>query len=143
MKFLGKIRQERGFTQAELAEKVGVGVNTIARYERSEMTPSLTVGHAIANVLNVSEAELLNGPKSNEWRIEVVFRKEEDWEMHTVDMSASAPNLFLVQVGLDKISLNLVGDPKDEAEIDGLWNKAKPQVLKMIAMRRELKGAGA
>ena len=128
----------RGFTQAELAQKVGVGENSIARYERSEMTPSLTVGHAIAEALGVSEAELLRGPQSKEWRIEVVFRREEDWEMNTVDMSASAPNLFLVQVGLEKIGLNLVGDPKDEAELDGLWGKAKPQILKMIAMRREL-----
>ena len=128
----------RGFTQAELAQRVGVGENSIARYERNEMTPSLTVGHAIAEVLSVSEAELLRGPQSKEWRIEVVFRKEEDWEMNTVDMSASAPNLFLVQVGLEKIGLNLVGDPKDEAELDGLWGKAKPQILKMIAMRREL-----
>ena len=136
----------RGFTQAELAQRVGVGENSIARYERNEMTPSLTVGHAIAEVLGVSEAELLRGPQSKEWRIEVVFRKEEDWEMNTVDMSASAPNLFLVQVGLEKIGLNLVGDPKDEAELDGLWGKAKPQILKMIAMRRELndgKAAGA
>lgn len=138
MRFLGKIRQAKGLTQAELAEKVGVGVNTIARYERNEMTPSLTVGHAIAEVLGVSEAELLYGPQSKEWRIEVVFRREEDWEMNTVDMSASALNLFLVQVGMEKIGLNLVGDPADEAELDGLWDKAKPQILKMIAMRREL-----
>ena len=138
MEYLGKIRRSRGLTQAELAQRVGVGENSIARYERNEMTPSLRIGHAIAEVLGVSEAELLRGPQSKEWRIEVVFRKEEDWEMNTVDMSASAPNLFLVQVGLEKIGLNLVGDPKDEAELDGLWGKAKPQILKMIAMRREL-----
>lgn len=140
MKYLGKIRRSRGLTQAELAQRVGVGENSIARYERSEMTPSLTVGHAIAEVLGVSVDDLLTGPRSKEWRIEVVFRREEDWEMHTVDMSASAPNLFLVQVGLEKIGLNLVGDPKDEAELDSLWSKAKPQILKMIDMRRELKG---
>ena len=44
---------------------------------------------------------------------------------------------------MEKIGLNLVGDPADEAELDGLWDKAKPQILKMIDMRRELKGAGA
>ena len=143
MKYLGKIRRSRGFTQAKLAQRVGVRENSIARYERSEMTPSLTVGHAIAEGLGVSVDDLLNGPQSKEWRIEVVFRREEDWEMHTVDMSASAPNLFLVQVGMEKIGLNLVGDPADEAELDGLWNKAKPQILKMIDMRRELKGQEA
>ena len=97
----------------------------------------------LCEVLGVSVDDLLTGPRSKEWRIEVVFRREEDWEMHTVDMSASAPNLFLVQVGMEKIGLNLVGDPADEAELDSLWNKAKPQILKMIDMRRELKGQEA
>lgn len=111
---------------------------TIRRWESGQREPRASEIAKLCEFLGVSEAELLRGPQSKEWRIEVVFRKEEDWEMNTVDMSASAPNLFLVQVGLEKIGLNLVGDPKNEAELDGLWGKAKPQILKMIAMRREL-----
>ena len=140
------LRERSGYTQATLARAIGVSDMTIRRWESGQREPRASEIAKLCEVLGVSEAELLRGPQSKEWRIEVVFRKEEDWEMNTVDMSASAPNLFLVQVGLEKIGLNLVGDPKDEAELDGLWGKAKPQILKMIAMRRELndgKEAGA
>lgn len=141
-----EFRKKSRLSQAELAHLLDVHETTIRRWERGGGEPDLSDIVKLCEVLGVSEAELLRGPQSKEWRIEVVFRKEEDWEMNTVDMSASAPNLFLVQVGLEKIGLNLVGDPKDEAELDGLWGKAKPQILKMIAMRRELndgKEAGA
>ena len=141
---LAYFRKKRGIEQALLAEKLNVHVITVSRWERGISEPRASEIAKLCEVLGVSEAELLRGPQSKEWRIEVVFRREEDWEMNTVDMSASAPNLFLVQVGLEKIGLNLVGDPKDEAELDGLWGKAKPQILKMIAMRRELNdGKGA
>lgn len=139
-------RKRVGLTQEKLADLVNVHLNTLSRWELGQREPRASEIVKLCEVLGVSEAELLRGPQSKEWRIEVVFRREEDWEMNTVDMSASAPNLFLVQVGLEKIGLNLVGDPKDEAELDGLWGKAKPQILKMIAMRRELndgKEAGA
>ena len=139
-------RKRIGLTQEKLADLVNVHLNTLSRWELGQREPRASEIAKLCEVLGVSEAELLRGPQSKEWRIEVVFRKEEDWEMNTVDMSASAPNLFLVQVGMEKIGLNLVGDPKDEAELDGLWGKAKPQILKMIAMRRELndgKEAGA
>ena len=131
-------RTKSGLSQFELSEKAGVHENTIRRWELGQREPRASEIAKLCEVLGVSEAELLYGPQSKEWRIEVVFRREEDWEMNTVDMSASAPNLFLVQVGMEKIGLNLVGDPADEAELDGLWDKAKPQILKMIAMRREL-----
>lgn len=139
MKFLRMTREKLGISQKSLAQKLGVDENTVWRWEAGRSQPSVDLGRQIADALGVSVDDLLNGPRSKEWRIEVVFRREEDWEMHTVDMSASAPNLFLVQVGMEKIGLNLVGDPADEAELDGLWSKAKPQILKMIDMRRELK----
>ena len=137
-------RKRVGLTQLRLSEAVKCSIDSVRRWESGQREPRASEIAKLCEVLGVSEAELLRGPQSKEWRIEVVFRREEDWEMNTVDMSASAPNLFLVQVGLEKIGLNLVGDPKDEAELDGLWGKAKPQILKMIAMRRELNdGKGA
>jgi transcriptional regulator with XRE-family HTH domain len=139
MKFLGEIRQKRGLTQAALAEMVGIGVNSIARYERGEITPSITIAHAIADALHVTEAELLNGPVATEWRVEAIFKREEEWEMNgNVDMSKGAPSMFLAQVGMEKIALNLVGSPKDEEELDGLWSRLKPQIMKIVSLRDNL-----
>ena len=136
--FIKYYREKAGKTQIDLSDLVGVHEMTLRRWEQGITQPRVEDIKKLCEVLKVSEAELLNGPQSKEWKIEVVFRKEEDWTMQTVDMSATAPNLFLVQVGMEKISLSLVGDPKDEAEVDSLWAKAKPTVMKMIKMRREL-----
>jgi transcriptional regulator with XRE-family HTH domain len=35
-----RLRKALGYTQARLAEEVGVTANTIARYEREELSPS-------------------------------------------------------------------------------------------------------
>lgn len=138
-KRLKALRRRAGLTQFQAAELSKISIATYVRWELDKTSPRASEIARLCEVLGVSVDDLLNGPRSKEWRIEIVFRREEDWEMHTVDMSASAPNLFLVQVGMEKIGLNLVGDPADEAELDGLWSKAKPQILKMIDMRRELK----
>ena len=106
MRFLGKIRQAKGLTQAELAEKVGVGVNTIARYERNEMTPSLTVGHAIAEVLGVSEAELLRGPAEDVWELRLVFDKEGKGVM---DLTHGATSSATLEIGDNGMGITLSG----------------------------------
>lgn len=87
MKFLEKFRREKGLTQAELAEKVNVGINSIARYERGEVTPSITIAHAIAVALQVTEAELLNGPKEGKIEINLIFGEMS--EKGEIDMSES------------------------------------------------------
>ena len=43
MKYLAAIRKKQGLTQTDLAEKVGIGMNSIARYERGEVQPSVTL----------------------------------------------------------------------------------------------------
>lgn len=53
-------RQERGWTQAELAERAGLSVNYVARLERGELGPSLFVAHRIAEALRVSLEELVS-----------------------------------------------------------------------------------
>lgn len=35
-----KLRKALGYTQAKLAEEIGITANTIARYERDELKPS-------------------------------------------------------------------------------------------------------
>jgi putative transcriptional regulator len=35
-----KLRKSLGYTQAKLAEEIGITANTIARYERDELKPS-------------------------------------------------------------------------------------------------------
>ena len=146
MKYLGKIRRMRGLTQAELAQRVGVGENSIARYERSEMTPSLTVGHAIAEVLGVSEAELLRGPAEERWVLEI---KIADSKEEVIDMTGTMPCVAAITGTQSGANLQLSAkwetfrdDAKFQDFIDQV-TRARGLLLEMGAGMEKLKGAGA
>jgi len=49
-----ELRKEAGWSQGELAEKVGTDARQVSRYENGRITPSLDVLVRIAEVLNVS-----------------------------------------------------------------------------------------
>ena len=48
-----RIREEKGMTQAEVAEKAGIHVNFYARVERGKENPSHDVIDSVARVLKV------------------------------------------------------------------------------------------
>lgn len=56
---LARIRELRRISQAELAEKVGIGMQQIYRYENGKTEPDGDVVARIAMVLNVSTDYLL------------------------------------------------------------------------------------
>lgn len=56
---LKKMREERGWTQEFLAERVGVSRNTIARIEIGNRRPSLDLLERLAKALRVKVGELL------------------------------------------------------------------------------------
>lgn len=53
-----KRRLERGISQADLAESIGVSRSSIAKYEKGERTPTLSILQKIADVLKVSITDL-------------------------------------------------------------------------------------
>ncbi len=56
---LRRIRQEHGWTQAELAEAARLSSNYVARLERGELVPSFLVVHQLCAALGVQPNELL------------------------------------------------------------------------------------
>jgi transcriptional regulator with XRE-family HTH domain len=56
---LKKVRSERGFSQADLAERSGLKINDISRYERGAVSPNLENFVKIAKALEVSADVLL------------------------------------------------------------------------------------
>lgn len=55
---IAKIRKQRGITQKELAEMVGVGNDWICDIEKGNGKPSMKVLEKIAEQLNVSLSEI-------------------------------------------------------------------------------------
>jgi len=58
---LRQLRAQRGLSQEELGEKVGLHYNHIGRYERAESRPSAAKLSALAEALGVSSDYLING----------------------------------------------------------------------------------
>ncbi|WP_267593112.1 helix-turn-helix domain-containing protein [Carbonactinospora thermoautotrophica] len=54
-----RLRQNRGLSQEELAEKAGVNLKTLCGVERDETSPRLDTLHKLARALGVRTAELL------------------------------------------------------------------------------------
>lgn len=57
---LFQLRSEAGITQARLAEKTNLSVDSISRIERGERAPSLESIEKISNALKVRSSELFN-----------------------------------------------------------------------------------
>ncbi len=58
-----KLREEKGITQTELADLVGVAQPTIAQYERGLKFPTIITAVNLAKVLDSTCEELVSGKK--------------------------------------------------------------------------------
>lgn len=63
--FVAKIRKERGMTQAELGELIGVTDKAISRWERGIGFPDINTLEPLANALDISVFELMRSEKAD------------------------------------------------------------------------------
>lgn len=56
-----KLREDRKLTQAELAEKIGISSKTISKWETAKGLPDISLLEPLAQALNISVIELMNG----------------------------------------------------------------------------------
>ena len=56
-----QLREGRGLTQAELAEKIGVSSKTISKWETGKGLPDISLLQPLAQALRISVIELMNG----------------------------------------------------------------------------------
>ena len=105
-------RKKKGLTQIELADLVDVAQSSLARYERGEMQPSVEVAQKLANVLNVTVDELLNGSVSNEWELKIKLSEEGE-----IDVASCNP-VFDVNVKKNGIAVTLGGTVEMWSDVD-------------------------
>jgi transcriptional regulator with XRE-family HTH domain len=58
-----ELRRTRGWTQTELAERIGVQQSAVAKIERGAVDPTTTMIVKLAKALGVSPGHLLRMPK--------------------------------------------------------------------------------
>ncbi len=56
-----QLREEKGITQAELGELIGVGSKAVSKWETGKGLPDITLIEPLANCLGVSVLELMSG----------------------------------------------------------------------------------
>ena len=64
--FLKNLRKEKGITQEQLAEKLGVSNRTVSRWETGSNLPDLGMLIELANLYNVDIRELIDGERKSE-----------------------------------------------------------------------------
>jgi transcriptional regulator with XRE-family HTH domain len=100
---LARLRKERGFTQVELAEKVGMIQALISDYERDKLRPYADVVARLAAALSVTADELLgiapaeksNGHANRRFlrrlgQIDQLPKRDQDALLRTIDAFLSA-----------------------------------------------------
>ncbi|GEP66551.1 hypothetical protein CBE01nite_43190 [Clostridium beijerinckii] len=63
-KNIGDLRRDKGLTQEELANAIGVATSSIQNYELNKRKPNYETLNMIAQILEVSIDELINGQSS-------------------------------------------------------------------------------
>ena len=62
-RFLGQVRRERGLTQEQLAQRLGVSQRTVSRWETGRNMPDISMLTALCAQLEITVAELLAGQR--------------------------------------------------------------------------------
>lgn len=65
-KFICSLRKEKGMTQADLAEKMGVSINAVSKWERGLNLPDASIMQNLCEVLGITLNELFAGERLNE-----------------------------------------------------------------------------
>ncbi len=60
-KLIAKLRNEKGMTQQELGDKVGVGFRAVSKWERGLTLPDIAIINELSSILGITSDELLTG----------------------------------------------------------------------------------
>ena len=61
-KTIRQLRQEQGWTQADLAERLGASMQTVSRWERGQAKPTWVYRRRLATLFGAKVAEIAFGP---------------------------------------------------------------------------------
>lgn len=62
-RFIAKLRKEKNMTQEQLAEKMGVSINAVSKWERGLSFPDVSLYKKLCKELDINIEELINGEK--------------------------------------------------------------------------------
>lgn len=96
-KFISEMRKQRGMTQKELAEKIGVSDKTISKWECGNGIPDIGYFELLCSALNISVNELLSGERLSE---ESYSEKAEENMIALMKENRSNRKKNFIQIGI-------------------------------------------
>lgn len=102
---LYELRKEKGLSQEELAEKLGVSRQAVSKWERSEASPDTDNLIALAKIYGLSLDELVYGKKDDQQSTEAESEAKNDTDK--VDIGPNG--IFVESADGDKVQINLRG----------------------------------
>ncbi len=78
MKYLAELRKMRKMTQSELSQSSGIAINTILRYERGYLSPSLENAKKLALGLGSTVEELTSGSSKSRRELKLILDKAQN-----------------------------------------------------------------
>ena len=97
-KSITAIRKKKGITQEELAHLLSINTATLSRWENEHFEPKASIVKKLCEVLNCTEAELLNEPQDGKIQITISWNWEEMKE-GVIDMDKDKFKLILGEDG--------------------------------------------
>ena len=122
---LRELRERLGISQEELAERVGCHANTIRRWELGYREPRSSDIQKLCEVLNCTEAELLNVSGKQEFEVKIMMGVKSLTGLAGVEVM---DNSFLYGVQDDEPQIHLAG--KVRIDTPEMRAKARELILK-------------
>ena len=106
---LKALRKKAGLTQTKLGELIGVSLLTVFRWENGERSPRMDNIKKIAEVLHVSDAELLSEQQyeNHSWVLQIKIAH--DFREEMFDLSKGVPHVASITTTRDGGLLTLGG----------------------------------
>lgn len=132
-------RKERGFTQEELAEKVGVSAQAVSKWENDNSCPDIALLPTLAKVLEMTTDELLTGKTEAVKFVPEGQRKPLDELVLYINLLSAAGNKIKIKLPIPLVKVGLEVGFKVVPQMDDMdfmrgqdWNGILNQVMDMV-----------
>ncbi len=117
-KLIAKQRKEKGLTQQELGDKVGVGYRAVSKWETGQTMPDISIINELSQTLGITADELLKGELDK--HKQTPSKQKKKYLFLLIPISIIALIIFIIIKQNNKAyEYNLISSNQDECQIEG------------------------
>lgn len=121
-KLIAKLRKEKGLTQRELGDKVGVGFKAVSKWERGITCPDISIINELSKILGITSDELLTGELSKERNVSNKPSKKVNKRLLVIIASIAFISLFgiiIYKIYNDKVEVYELASVSNDYYVEG------------------------